>query len=361
MTSPLSSLFPLVIVGVALVEVSSGGLYTFTDLGLGQANAINDAGVVVGTTLPNRGFVWSAGSLVEIGEPNTALFDINNQGAVAGIGPGGPFVWQNGSFTYLPELSPNTGGRPSAINDRGTIVGIGTALDGKARSVIWSNGSNGYSISELPRLPGTELENFQNAQAINDDGQAVGSSGPHGVLWNQGGVQDIGSGLVPYGINNTGQVVGREHIVGFGDEAFLWENGVTQHLHEWHNRSWAMAINDSGMIVGAADLTADPHAFLWSRESGWFYLHDLTVDIPDGWRLHWATDINELGQIVGSAFDQNGYAHGFLVTPSAVPEPSTVAICSVSLIVVFVRSRAGRWLKPRVRSQYDVSFRGFTT
>ena len=78
------------------------------------------------------------------------------------------------------------------------------------RPVLWEEGE----IQELPTIAG-DTDGFANA--INDEGQAVGQTGNctktfHGVLWQNGTVTDLGTleGLLlgPVDINNRGQIVG---------------------------------------------------------------------------------------------------------------------------------------------------------
>ncbi len=86
--------------------------------------------------------------------------------------------------------------------------------------------------------------------------------------------------------------------------AFLWENGTMTYL----GLGDARAINDSGQVVGSSGV----NAFLWQNST----MTDLNtlISTDSGWVLIKATDINEIGQIVGSGMI-NGENHGFLLTP----------------------------------------------
>jgi probable HAF family extracellular repeat protein len=83
-------------------------------------------------------------------------------------------------------------------------------------------------------------------------------------------------------------------------------------------------INELGQIVGDAD--TEPHvnhAFLW-EDGAIKDLNDLILP-NSGWTLYGATDINNLGQIVGYG-DLNGVRHSFLLTPTAsAPVATSVA------------------------------------
>jgi probable HAF family extracellular repeat protein len=83
----------------------------------------------------------------------------------------------------------------------------------------------------------------------------------------------------------------------------------------------ATGINDAGQIVGSY-IAADGnfHGFLLSE--GIYTL----VDVP-GATSTFIYGINNAGQIVGS-YD----GHGFLATPAAVPEPSTLTLLGLGLL-----------------------------
>ncbi|RNC80293.1 MAG: hypothetical protein ED559_00305 [Phycisphaera sp.] len=88
------------------------------------------------------------------------------------------------------------------------------------------------------------------------------------------------------------------------------------------------ALNDAKTVVGDADVVlldangqaydkqAKRAAFVWSAERGTLRLSDLIVDGSDmGWHLTAATDINELGWIVGNG-EKDGQDRAFLLVPS---------------------------------------------
>ncbi len=104
-----------------------------------------------------------------------------------------PFLWRDGHMMALPTLGGNNG-QASAINNRGQIVGISEttvpdsgcppskSLERSILPVLWEKGE----VRALPTLAG-DPDGF--VQGINDQGQAVGSSGTctsiatHAVLW----------------------------------------------------------------------------------------------------------------------------------------------------------------------------------
>src|SRR4051812_44534138 len=78
---------------------------------------------------------------------------------------------------------------------------------------------------------------------------------------------------MPYGINDSGQVVGSVSFAGQGEDAraFLWQNGGVLRdlgtLTLGGSYSDAAALNVSGQVVGAAGTTGDAgyHAVLWEN------------------------------------------------------------------------------------------------
>ncbi len=250
------------------------------------------------------------------------------------------FLWQNGVMTPLPTL----GGNYSAavgVNNRGQVVGVAeTAIHDPncippqvldSAAVIW--GPKAGQIQELPVFPGDAIAA---AIAINDNGQAVGTSGicgfpgsfalgVHAVLWQNGSVTDLGSfggvmNNVALAINNGGQVVGISDLPGdTTTHAFLWQNGAMTDLGTLPGDVFSMAndINSKGQVVGVScDVNFNCRAFLW--ENG--VMTDLNTLIPPDSPLYltFGGGINDRGEIAGTAFDQStGKLPAFLAVPEA--------------------------------------------
>jgi hypothetical protein len=81
-----------------------------------------------------------------------------------------------------------------------------------------------------------------------------------------------------------------------------------------------LAINDSGQTVGAFG----SHGFLYAAGTV------TQLDVPGATSTR-SQGINNAGQIVATYTDSTG-THGFLATPTAVPEPATLPLCTVGLI-----------------------------
>jgi probable HAF family extracellular repeat protein len=175
---------------------------------------------------------------------------------------GAPAVWTNGHVQQLPLPPGDTEGSANAINDFGQATGsTGDCLSNTAaHAVYWRNGKPII----LPTLGGL-MNNF--ADAINDFGQITGTSDlsgdltGHATLWQNGAVQDLGTlpgDYSSYGnaINNFGQIVGSSCDVSNNCRGFLWEKGKMYDLNTLipsnPNLSLTLGavIDDAGVIGG---------------------------------------------------------------------------------------------------------------
>jgi probable HAF family extracellular repeat protein len=345
--------------------------YTVTDLGslggtFGEAVGINNRGLVAGSSfLPGdavvHAFFWQKGVTTDLGTlggPNSVAPEVdppNNRGEVAGFSDtltldpnaencfGGnfgpdpptpytclPFVWREGVMTALPTLGGNNG-VAAAINNRGQVAGTAetSTLDATCapplvlqfEPVIWERGQ---IFRQLPTVSG-DPDGI--ADGINDNGQAVGWTGPcfpvHAVLWENGKATDLGSlgGAVfniASTINNRGQVVGQSDLPGdTTHHAFFWEDGVMTDLGTLLGDvvSVALSINNRTQVVGLSfDASGNVRPVLWQNGG----ITDLNTLIPAGSPLSLleALGINDRGQITGYALViATGEVHGFLATP----------------------------------------------
>ena len=334
-----------------------------------RGNSINNRGLVAGySNLPGdtvrHAVVWRNGashSLIDLGTlggPNSSVtWNVkNDRGIIVGIaqtatpeplgewwssfafypGPNNigyinlGFVWEHGQMRALPTLGGNNGFATGA-NNRGEVVGWAenTCHDPlcvppqvlQFRPVIY--GPREDQIREFPLIAG---DTSGAATAINDHGQAVGISGIcdqavgrytaiHAVIWQNGGVTDIGNlgaGFwnTPTAINEQGVVAGFAGDPAFpeGDllHAFIWtESGGIQALPELpgHVYSEASSVNAAWTVVG---ISCDPD-FADCRAVRWDdgVVTDLNELKQDDFapRLENAKDINAAGEITGRAID----------------------------------------------------------
>jgi probable HAF family extracellular repeat protein len=202
------------------------------------------------------------------------------------------------------------------------------------RPVLWGPGPD--QIHEFPLIAG---DTSGAATAINDRGQAVGISGicdqavgrytaKHAVLWQKGGVTDIGNlgaawWNTPTAINQRGDIAGFAGDPAFSEgdilHAFIWtSSGGIQALPALpgHVYTEADGINERSQVVGTscdADF-ADCRAVIW--ENG--VVTDLNdLKSPDySATLQNGKDINDQGEITGRAIDPiTGVRTAFLAVP----------------------------------------------
>jgi probable HAF family extracellular repeat protein len=349
-------------------------------------NSINDQSWVAGySRLPDRNrhaTLWRSGSLSDLGTlggPNSSVtWNVKNtQGVIVGISqtadpePLGEnwssaafystpnnvgyinlgFVWEQslGQMRGLPNFPGGNNGFATGANNLGQIVGW--AENGvhdptccctqvlQFRPAMWTLGPPDQ-IHDLPLIPG---DTSGAATAINDNGQIVGISGicdqavgrhtaKHAVLWENGGVTDLGTFPAPWwntptAINQHGDIVGFAGDPAFveGDvlHAFMWtrEDGLRplkplKGRTPQHVDSEAYGINERRQVVGVscdADQT-DCRAVVWDRGA---YPTDLN-DFKGGYSafLASAKDINDKGEITGRAVDPTT---GALIAYLAVP------------------------------------------
>ena len=171
----------------------------------------------------------------------------------------------------------------------------------------WSDGS----VIKLGSLPGsTDSE----ALAINNAGQAVGSSGGQAVEWSGGSVIDLGPGYAE-SINDAGQAVGYSPGLALWT-ATEWSGGSVIHLQNLPGATESLAyrINDAGQVVGLSFIDGvGGVATEWSDGSV------INLEGLPGSTFSQAFGINNAGQIVGdSLVDGTEYATewtGGQVTP----------------------------------------------
>jgi probable HAF family extracellular repeat protein len=156
-----------------------------------------------------------------------------------------------------------------------------------------------------------------------------------------------------YAVNNAGEAVGTSgaNVGGWGNHAFktgpagagpLIDLGTLGGAH-----AAALGINSAAWVVGSSTLSGnawDPtHAFPYQGTS----MVDLNALIPPttAWTLTSATAIDDQGRIAAYGTDVSGQTHRLLLTPGTpegqtVPEPSAWLVFGMALAAVCWR---GRW------------------
>lgn len=143
----------------------------------------------------------------------------------------------------------------SAINASGQVTGNSTTFWGGGRAFLYANG-------QMTNLGSIYSSYYSSGNALNDLGQVAGSSQQSAILFSGNSVTDLNYYMgaatsYAYGINNSSQVVGVA-LGGSTYTAFLYSNGIATPLNDllppsertnW-NFTAASDINDLGWIVG---------------------------------------------------------------------------------------------------------------
>jgi probable HAF family extracellular repeat protein len=275
------------------------------------ANAINDAGQVVGQHNLNHPYLWEDGEFIDLGgfagsDSFGYALDINNAGQVvgsSGVNNGSDglaqhaFLWEDGVMTDLGALPGLPDSRAHAINALGQVVGFSSFFDSDTTDEIFE--SFLYSNGEMIDLGVPGDANM--AHDINDHGQIVG--------WAVGG-------------------------------AYIYENGVVTNLNtlipagSGMSLSTAMGINNAGQIIGYALSGGETHAFLLTPILPGDFNSDGVVDAADYvvWRQGLGTtyaqdDFNtwraNFGATLGGGAGAGSSEHA---TSPIVPEPASVLL-----------------------------------
>lgn len=309
--------------------------YRLIDLGSLQyysyAYGINDRSQVVGSCDTEAGtkvYLWQDGKMQDLGRladfEKSIGSSISSSGEIVGNATNGGDVWTSDRSAIvirngkLERLFPK--GKDSAansINDAGEIVGEMTEDGVNAHAFLWRKGV----VTDIGSLQGGATT----ANMISKSGQIVGYSRTetrnyHAFLWESGKMRDLGTLGGGYseanGINDKGQVVGVANTINEVEHACLWESdGVYDLGPDPRKGCTATSINISGQVVGGMQVgpkANDNHAAAWLDRT----MYDLNNLIApgSGWKLLWATGINDRGEIVGNG-TVNGGTRAFLLVP----------------------------------------------
>jgi probable HAF family extracellular repeat protein len=333
--------------GAFAARADAGAPYVAIDLGTAykdvssQANAINDAGEIVGfgsagsSSIHPIAWTQTAGmSAIGAGRPIESANAISPSGHIVGgmrfdpaaSDPVHVFVWQNAADPSPVEIGTLGGHFSSAagINDAEEVVGFSeTSTPGQDHAFVWTPAGG---MLDIGTLGGT----MSNATAVNAAGEVVGystlaSGAQHAFRWTpSGGMVDLGS-LVAGGSSTAAAISDTGEIVGSAQASLT--PGV------WHAVSWAgpggppvdlggapsadwtgaTAVNGSGQIVGEASTGVSSTSFSYTPASGIVLLPGL------GGSTTAALGINASGTIVGMTTNGDGKEHATLWQPADSP------------------------------------------
>jgi probable HAF family extracellular repeat protein len=351
------------------------GDYSYQGRGTYQSKAmgINDSGTVVGFLKGIYGYVqggamgtsqthvisWdlaSGGTATDLGTMGSAngtafAYGISEAGQIAGsfrtkLGSQNvfkPYTYDLTGSTQTNLTTPLTSPTAEAmdINDSGQAVGwtstsVGTTLTNMPKTAFISNPVDG-TISYIPGAAvGTTATNGSEAYSINNSGLVTGyttvdgnalaflydsSSDAFTTLGTLGGLTSKGT----Y-VNESGAIVGYSTLADGVERAFLYSEGSMIDLGALggEGTSQAYGLNEAGAVVG----TSNGHAFVYS--DGQMIDLNTLIDPALGVTLTMATDINNLGQIVGygtALIDGVSMEAAFALTPvTPTPVPASVLL-----------------------------------
>ena len=307
------------------------------------SHCLNSAGVIVGSkAVPQQPhsdasnrqtYLWKNGVLKNLGISEKEFFSskpsaINDKGQVVGlldkgIGDqfmhdwGHAFLWERGHWQDFGSLLTEEVSAASAINNKGEIV-----ISAQQSSL--PNRDDPHPEQQQPcylyrkGLPLTLL-GYGGAVALNNKSQILlndwtNPTTPYSI-WDSGRKTPLVSpklaGCTLRDMNDHLQIIGQQ-----GNQAFLYEKDQITYVGQSKDNS-AASLNNKGQVVGyyLPHVTGKKplrHAFLW--QSGKFSDLNSLISPKQGWVFENAVCINDRGQIVGTG-TYRGKASGFLLTP----------------------------------------------
>lgn len=260
----------------------------------------------------------------------------------------------------LPTQVGHLGGgqsRATAISDAGHVVGSSTTAAGEHRAFLFQDGA----IRDLGTLAGAD---HSVASDVNIHGVVAGFTGSgtfsnwnfigqtpedgRAVIFRDGEVIDLGTlggpSSIAVAINNRGQVAGTSQTADGPNHAFLYSDGEMIDLGRLPEpreftaaQSGASDLNNLGQVVGSSG----GRAFLFDGEA-MFDLEDLLEPDSGILLIRQALAINDLGQILVTGNNLRNQNETFVLTPVdgpqpvyfPTPEPATAAVLAAFGIVL---------------------------
>ncbi|GAB3718245.1 hypothetical protein GCM10027598_29800 [Amycolatopsis oliviviridis] len=315
------AVLPLVVPGVAAADpaIAPIDLGTLPGDQYSEVNAVNDAGVMVGSSTPLEGQIkyhaakWDAqgriSALPGLGGEQSKATDVNRDGVAVGWAHKDA-AWNQaavkwspgGAVTALPYLPGGDYAIANAITDGGVIVGAGRAADGTMHAVRWNPDGKVVDLGGLPSGA------YSSAEWITPDGRTIAGTATdsagnnHVVRWDLAGtITDLSPGnpnSTPEDMNDFGVIVGSADVNG-EPKPVRWERDGRMTSLDWPERDpgWARAVNNAGVAAGGGYLvfgTTSP--VKWNRAGT-----RTTLSAESGL----GNDIDRAGTVVGL---ENGIA-----------------------------------------------------
>jgi probable HAF family extracellular repeat protein len=358
-------LLPLALLGV----ISNSSAYELIDLGANVVpNAINNSGVVVGSSntaqYPATAFRWSSDRGFDIID-GTSANAVNDAGQIVGNTITGAFILDGSNYRDWNEYGA------FGNNQMGEVAG-------------YKVGQNPYQPRSLPYNPaiynGSKWEVYDIAgiysrgtregvyadrfilNGINTEGYTVGYKYRYGLVGSAAilidpniivkDLSDVVYLPTPAGgkaadINDNNMVIGTtgsnsSTSPAIYSQAYIYDyNEDSLYILPVLNgglRSNAYDINEYNQVVGSSETLVDSikvnHAFLWQQTDGTIIdLNDLAADgsvTAPGWVFTSANALNDNGDIVGTGL-LNGEQHGFVITTSQYAGQPPVAVANADV------------------------------
>lgn len=280
---------------------------------------LNASAVIVGEAFDAGGtsvpVTWTGDSAPEhitgLNQAGTGILrDINDDGTAVGNASGvGVLLRPDGTVAALPRPAPGEAGATVASYSAATISPAGV-VGGRA-SVVVPHGDHTHTHlagvvwdgEEQRLLDPPEGGSSPDVTGVTDDGDAVGSA-------------TVGTTEIAVTWDETGAV------------SQLPTPGIAEFPHV------AAKATEGGIVVGNASKFAGNTSFggaavAWDSH-GVADLNTLVEELPEGVTLQAASDINAVGQIVGTALTAGGL-RGFVLTPvEEGPAATTLAIAGLA-------------------------------
>lgn len=223
-----------------------------------------------------------------------------------------PAFWNGTTLTVLggSNLSTTVRSVATAISDSGIIVGNARlTTESNTRAVRYNLDGSVVNFGVLSGDLSSEIN------AVNELGVGVGRSAGLTADLIKAVVFDLNAGTItqlarPAGINSSYQ---------------------------------AIDINESGVIIanGNIDGTTEGARGLVYKNGTGLILDSLIIN-SGGVSIRSVTALNDDGFILGSGFDSNGNLRSYLLSPTAVPEPASIAALSIGLLAIARRRKSSK-------------------
>ncbi len=307
------------------------------------SHCLNSAGVMVGSkpaprpphsfAINRQTYLWKKGVLKNLGITEEELASsapsaINDRGQVIGTldkgtgfqnmhSWGHAFLWERGHWQDFGPLLTEEVSRAVAINNTGEVAI--SAQTSSLYSMDYAHPEQQHPCYLYRKGQGLRLLGYGSVVALNNKSQILLNDQENErkqySVWDNGKITSLINlelvGNMPQDMNDHLQIIGQQ-----GNRAFLYEKGRFTYIGQ--SNDYVKSLNNKAQIVGYYELPQVPgkrpasRAFLW--QNGKFSDLNTLISPTLGWVFEDANCINDRGQIVGTG-TYRGKPSGFLLTP----------------------------------------------